>query len=188
MLWKVFDSLAAVTSVVVSAWPKSPVKHLVSNNTCSQLQELADMSRKPNDIEHYSDDEVLGLHREPCGDAEEHFRCMWRVSKNALIKVYPDDVSRYPREAAALRLVATQTDIPVPQVFRVIPDPGVDPNDDLVFIFLEYVPGEDLSRVWPRLSWRKKLMVALTLRSYVKQLCRINHPRETVLGPLGPDS
>ena len=49
---------------------------------------------------------------------------------------------------------------------------------------MEYILSQQLSVVWPPLSWFGRLRVAFIIRSYVQQLRRINHPRSSILGPL----
>jgi len=53
---------------------------------------------------------------------------------------------------------------------------------------MEYIPGQQLSVVWPTLSWFGRLRVAFIIRSYVQQLRKIKHPRSSVPGPLASPS
>ena len=53
---------------------------------------------------------------------------------------------------------------------------------------MEHIPGQQLSVVWPTLSWFGRVRIAFTMHSYIRQLRKIRHPRSTVPGPLGgPD-
>ncbi|KAI0311357.1 kinase-like domain-containing protein, partial [Amylostereum chailletii] len=71
--------------------------------------------------------------------------------------------------------------IPVPRVRRII----VDGKYRTATTAMEYIPGRQLSSVWPTLSYFQRLRVAYRLRSYVRQLRAIRHPRSTVPGPVG---
>lgn len=51
---------------------------------------------------------------------------------------------------------------------------------------MDYIPGRPLIHAWTTLSFWEKLRVAWVLRSYVRQLRKITHPRVDVPGPLGP--
>ena len=68
--------------------------------------------------------------------------------------------------------------IPVPRVRRVVKEQYT------ILIAMDYIPGRQLSEVWPSLSLLAKLRIAITLRSYVRQLRSIRHPRSAVPGPL----
>jgi len=52
---------------------------------------------------------------------------------------------------------------------------------------MEYIRGRPLSAVWSTLSWFGRLRVALTMRSYIRQMRQIRHPRSVVPGPLAPE-
>ncbi|THH15760.1 hypothetical protein EW146_g4769 [Bondarzewia mesenterica] len=80
-------------------------------------------------------------------------------------------------EPYMMRMVSSQTSIPVPKVRRQIF------SGDSLYIFMEYIDGDDLKVVWPSLSLWGKLRVAWTLRGYVRQLRQVELPHPNVPGP-----
>ncbi|GJE94047.1 hypothetical protein PsYK624_102150 [Phanerochaete sordida] len=92
-----------------------------------------------------------------------------------------DDGPEWLSEAMAMRLVLEQTTIPVPRLHQVVRE-----SSDILHLVMDHIPGDPLEHVWPTLSVWGKLRVAWTLRSYVRQLRCIRHPRSRVPGPLGP--
>jgi len=87
-----------------------------------------------------------------------------------------------PAEAVALTIVAQHTTIPVPRVHRVVTYP-----DDARLIVMNYVPGRQLSVVWPEMSLSEKERVVETLRGHVRQLRAVDIPRREIPGPLSED-
>ncbi len=92
------------------------------------------------------------------------------------------EVFQTPHEALALEIVRAQTSIPVPRVFRTI---QTDLVPGYIFYAMEFVDGQQLGEVWPTLSIWGKMRVSWTLRSYVRQLRRIESALSSVPGPLG---
>ncbi len=84
-----------------------------------------------------------------------------------------------PHEALAVKFVRKHTAIHVPRVLRTIHAEG------FLFYVMDFVDGKQLGQVWPTLSIWKKLRVAWTLRSYIRQLRRIDSTLSSVPGPLG---
>ncbi|KAH9913540.1 kinase-like domain-containing protein [Fomitopsis serialis] len=93
----------------------------------------------------------------------------------------PEDYATQPSEALTLDLVFRRTTIPVPRVRRVVTEMNQGP---LTWIVMDYIPGRQLSAVWPAMSVEERLRVVFTLRDYVRQLRGIRHPRAAVPGPL----
>ncbi|KAH9913539.1 kinase-like domain-containing protein [Fomitopsis serialis] len=85
-----------------------------------------------------------------------------------------------PSEVLTLELVFQHTAIPVPRVRRVIQGRSSQ------FIVMDYIPGRQLSHVWPEMPLWKKLRVVFTLHDYVRQLRTIRRPRSTIPGPVAP--
>ena len=110
-------------------------------------------------------------------------RYITRTTKDTVLKVSrdvtEDEEAECPSEALALQLVSEQSTIPVPQIRRVVKTTG-----RYSFFAMEYIPGQQLSVIWPTLSWFEHLRVAFIIRSYVQQLRKIKHPRSFVPGPL----
>jgi len=84
-------------------------------------------------------------------------------------------------EALAMQLVQEHTSIPVPRVHRALPT-EVEPELHWIggtanyWLVMDYIPGELLGIVWPRLSIWRKLWVVITLRRYVKELRKVQQP------------
>jgi tRNA A-37 threonylcarbamoyl transferase component Bud32 len=105
----------------------------------------------------------------------EHF--LGKISQE-----FDDDITDgQPSEVVTLRAVAEFTTIPVPKVQRVIR------LKYEYLIVMDYIPGQQLSTVWPTMSPAEKNDVAETLRDYVRQLRSIDIPRRQVPGPLSTD-
>ena len=103
-----------------------------------------------------------------------------RITERTVVKSaqdFEEDVEE-PSEALALNMVFLNTTIPVPRVRRVVK--GQYTN----IIVMDYIPGRQLSEVWPSLSFLGRLRIAITLRRYIRQLRSIRHPRSAVPGPL----
>ncbi|OBZ78606.1 hypothetical protein A0H81_01008 [Grifola frondosa] len=94
---------------------------------------------------------------------------------------FEDDTDDDPSEALTLDLVFHHTTIPVPRVRRIIRTGIINK------IVMDYIPGRQLSQVWPTMSIVAKLHVAFVLRSYIRQLRAIRHPRSAVPGPVASD-
>lgn len=99
------------------------------------------------------------------------------------IAPYDTDDSPYQvNEEVAMKYVYERTTIPVPRVYHVLKDPSGALD---VHIAMDYIPGERLNLIWPKLSVWSKLRVAWILRSYVRQLRSIRDIRSRKPGPLG---
>ncbi|KAI0314735.1 kinase-like domain-containing protein, partial [Amylostereum chailletii] len=141
-----------------------------------------------SDIDHLSDAEVLSLRENtldfapsptPFGAYNIH-----RITENTVVKGAqdPEENIDYPSEALTLQLIAEQTNIPVPRVRRILK------NRYKAHTAMEYIPGRQLSSVWPTLSFFQRVRVAFRLRSYARQLRAIRHPRSSVPGPVGQEN
>ena len=103
-----------------------------------------------------------------------------RITERAIVKSaqdFEEDVED-PSEALALNVVFFNTTIPVPRVRRVVKSQYAN------IIVMDYIPGRQLSEVWPSLSFFARLRIAITLRRYIRQLRSIRHPRSSIPGPL----
>ncbi|KIM44983.1 hypothetical protein M413DRAFT_51094, partial [Hebeloma cylindrosporum] len=142
---------------------------------------------QPSDIDDISDEQVFKLIKASNFDFPSTAigtHNVSRVTEHTVIKSAQDmmDDVEYPSEALVLQLVAQQTSIPVPQVRRLVQ------GGSSILIAIEFIPGQQLSSIWPTLSWFGRLRVAFTMHSYVRQLRKIRHPRSSVPGPMGgPD-
>jgi hypothetical protein len=77
-----------------------------------------------------------------------------------------------------MAVVSSQTHIPVPNVRRYIH------WSSSLWIFVEFIPGEDLKDIWESLSTLNKLWVAWTLRGYVAQLHAVHLASRNLPGPI----
>ena len=139
---------------------------------------------KLSDIDDFSDDEILQRRQTmpklassitPLGG-----HSIVRITERTVVKSaqdFEDDVEE-PSESLALNMVFLYTTIPVPRVRRVVK--GQYSN----IIVMDYIPGRQLSEVWPSLSFFGRLRIGITLRQYIRQLRSIRHPRSAVPGPL----
>ena len=125
---------------------------------------------KLSDIDNISDDEIL--HRRqtmsklassisPLGGYSIVHITERTIAKSA--QDFEEDVED-ASEALALNVVFFNTTIPVPRVRRVVK--GQYAN----IIVMDYIPGRQLSEVWPSLSFFARLRIAITLRRYIRQL------------------
>ncbi|TDL27898.1 kinase-like protein [Rickenella mellea] len=100
------------------------------------------------------------------------------------LKEYPDIVFKsvlntQRNEAYIMEYIRQRTRILVPKIHRVIDDP----KDKCYWMVMDYISGETLASCWSRLSWWRRLQIAFTLRSYVKQLHATIVPHADVPGP-----
>ena len=147
-------------------------------------QFLADLFKSSSDIDNLTDDEIiqLRLKTRPLPESVSFldWGSVFRITEGTVVKSaqgIEKDIEE-ASEALALDLVFSQTTIPVPRVRRVVQ------WKNSLMIAMDYIPGRQLSQVWPSLSFLSKLGIAITLRRYVRQLRRIRHPRSIVPGPL----
>ncbi|KIM44985.1 hypothetical protein M413DRAFT_442946 [Hebeloma cylindrosporum] len=138
----------------------------------------------PSDIDDIPDEKLLQLVR----NSEFQFPStaigthnVSRVTEHTVMKMAQDrdEGVEYPSEALVLQLVAQQTSIPVPQVRRFVK------AKTALYIAMEHIPGEQLSAVWPTLSWFGRVRIAFKMHSYIRQLRKIRHPRSSIPGPMG---
>lgn len=102
-----------------------------------------------------------------------HALSCWRITEDTVLKrLYVN--SMY--EPYTMRLVSSQTSILLPRVRKTVIWKG------WLYVFMEYIDGQDLTYVWSSLSLWRKLTTAWTLRGYVAQLRRIVVPH--VPGPM----
>ena len=144
---------------------------------------------KPSDVEHISDAELL---KKLCTDGPVN-----PLSKEYGVELFDDSIRRLspgtvakkvpsyvdpgpPSETLTLDLVFENTTIPVPRARRSLrlEEWAID------FTVMNFVPGRQLRYVWPTLSLFAKLRVAFTIRSYIRQLRAIRHPRALIPGPV----
>jgi len=101
---------------------------------------------------------------------------VFRLSSDTVVKrVLGGDCTFEPY---TMGLVATQTSIAVPRVRTHFSD-GRDR-----YIVMEYIEGDDVSTIWPKLSIWRKLWVILTIRGYIRQLRAVPLVRPDVPGPI----
>lgn len=92
-----------------------------------------------------------------------------RIATDVVMRV---SSTLYDSEILTMGLVSQSSSIRVPAIRRVIErKPRDSPG-----IVMDYIPGETLGKCWARLSWWQRLRVTWTLRSYVRQLRRIQVP------------
>ncbi|KAJ3557893.1 hypothetical protein NM688_g1226 [Phlebia brevispora] len=105
-------------------------------------------------------------------------RPVWRISQDTVVKCLGsrDTTSWRGYEAYTMSLVASQTTIAVPRIRKQVVWRG------FLYVFMEYVQGEDLINIWPSLSWWHRFKIVWTLRSYVQQLRKVFVP--PVPGPV----
>jgi len=190
IFWFWIDIIVIITDCIEGMLPHSLPKHSVSKIIWTLTSDFSfgSYSLKASDIDHLSDEEVMRLKKSrkeftlsptPYGAVN-----ISRITEHTVIKGAQDieEEIEYASEAVALRVVAEHTSIPVPQVRRLVK------GRSTTFIAMEYIPGKQLATVWPTLWWFGRLRIAFTIRSYVRQLRKIRHPRSSIPGPLGgPD-
>ncbi|KAJ7669297.1 kinase-like domain-containing protein [Mycena polygramma] len=102
---------------------------------------------------------------------------VWRFAPDCAIKSFS---AFQGYEPGTMELLSAQTSIPIPRILRHVL------WKDRVWTFMEYIEGIDLVEAWGSLASWKKLWVAWTLRSYVRQLREVKLARPEVPGPLCP--
>lgn len=100
---------------------------------------------------------------------------IFRWSPDTLMKAV---VANEAFEPHTMAVVSSQTNIPVPNVRRYIH------WSSSLWIFMEFIPGEDLKDIWESLSTLNKLWVAWTLRGYVAQLRAVHLASRDLPGPI----
>lgn len=106
-----------------------------------------------------------------------------KISEDTVVKLC-HSLSGATSEALAMDLVRAQTTIPVPRIQRVIPHTHDEGHALIVMDFVKN--ARQLHMCWPSLSSLEKEQVVLTIKDYVQQLRRIQHPHSHIPGPVGP--
>ena len=75
-------------------------------------------------------------------------------------------------EGETLKFIRRRTTIPVPRVFNTYMQGGIG------YILMEYVEGQKLADVWPKLAKEKRDIILSELREYIRQLRRLKHTEE----------
>ncbi|KAG6835097.1 hypothetical protein H0H93_004854 [Arthromyces matolae] len=86
------------------------------------------------------------------------------------------------REVLVHELLLAKTTIPVPRVRRVVAEGNV------FYVVADYIPGQTLAAAWSSLSLVRKLSIAFTLRSHIRQLRTIKATSQTPAGCLTTES
>ena len=142
----------------------------------TRLSSLTNGSCQPSDVDALTDEEILRLERVQLAPG----RGVSRITPRTVFKS-SQDVDEHildASEANALKLVYSKTNIPVPRVHRTIT------RKTVIIIIMDYIPGRTLAEVWSTYSVWKKIRVAFTLRSYIRQLRRLKASPSTPPGPL----
>ncbi|PSS32191.1 hypothetical protein PHLCEN_2v2041 [Hermanssonia centrifuga] len=88
-----------------------------------------------------------------------------KITDNVVVKRTLGRTFDPPREALAMEFVRKHTSIPVPRVLCIV---QTEKAEDEHFYVMDFVDGQQLRHVWPKLSIWEKLCVAWTLRSYIR--------------------
>jgi len=100
---------------------------------------------------------------------------IWRFTPDTVVKAV---IAETTHEPYTMAMVSSQTSIPVPQVRRYVY------WSSRLWIFMEYIAGDDLESAWRSLSLWNKLWVAWTLHRYVQQLRRVSLANCDIPGPI----
>ncbi|KAJ3777565.1 hypothetical protein FB446DRAFT_716820 [Lentinula raphanica] len=105
----------------------------------------------------------------------------YEFSRGRVALVASDTVAKYlstssDQELVSMELVRNLTSIPVPKGIR-----NLYSQHSGRILVQQYIPGERVSILWPKMSWWQRFRVALTLRYYIHQL-------RTLSRRLGPPS
>ncbi|KAI0366744.1 hypothetical protein BV20DRAFT_1025768 [Pilatotrama ljubarskyi] len=133
----------------------------------------------PSDVDGLSDEQLLELRK--TAPVIDSIAGVVRLTPGTVAKPSKDLEEDPPdaSEANALDLAFAKTMIPVPRDRRVINWEGG------FLIVMDYIEGPTLAQAWPTLSKWRKLLVAFTLRRYIRQLRRLTQaPPGTPPGPL----
>ncbi|TFK73805.1 hypothetical protein BDN72DRAFT_834148 [Pluteus cervinus] len=84
-------------------------------------------------------------------------------------------------EAAAIRFVARNTSIPVPEIFDIWQPRG----RKYACMAMSFMEGETLARVWKRLTGEQRIAVLGQLSGYIRQLRALSPPRAGWIGNVG---
>ncbi|KAH9916306.1 uncharacterized protein BXZ73DRAFT_53875 [Epithele typhae] len=154
-----------------------------------------------SDVDQWTEDQTLERYSSTCEEEDPDLPPLPAEENPSHVRVWPftrDTVCKYAScrddeeptpEPLTLDIVFHHTTIPVPRVrrtLRVMDDTGRFIMG-MPFV-MDRIPGRRLDEAWPALSFFGKLRVAYMLRSYVRQLRAIRHPRSLVPGPVAPGS
>lgn len=161
------------------------------------LQHLPLVFSQPTEAPSWTDETVLNkiedaTHLEASPD-EHSKKTIWKLDDHTVYKsifeIDSDDdldseiVEResVEREVLAMLCVQAYTTIPVPRLHtRVF-------QNEYTYAVMDFIQGERLDVLWPTLSLWRKLGIAWTLRSYVRQLRRVLADEKNLIppGPIG---
>lgn len=92
-------------------------------------------------------------------------RGVWSIGSDVILKDRPDDGPIARIELKTLNLLATRTNIPIPNILR----DWVD-RDGRHFIMIERIDGQTLEEAWPSLSESQRVAIADQVVQMRKQL------------------
>ncbi|KXN91533.1 hypothetical protein AN958_00555, partial [Leucoagaricus sp. SymC.cos] len=103
---------------------------------------------------------------------------VWRISHDAVAKL-----THSPTEAFIMTHISSHTCIPIPKVRRVLPARTSNPDSKATWIIMDYISGDTLETVWPRMSWWKRFYVIWVTRRYIRELQQVPIPNRDSPGP-----
>ncbi|KAI0366760.1 hypothetical protein BV20DRAFT_971496 [Pilatotrama ljubarskyi] len=133
----------------------------------------------PSDVDGLSDEELVKLRE--TAPVMDSIANIIRLTPGTVVKPSSEMEEDPPdtTEANALNLVFAKTTIPVPRARRVIK------LSCFSLIVMDYIDGPTLAEAWPTLPIWRKLLIAFTLRRYIRQLRRLTQAAPgTPPGPL----
>ncbi|KAK0237591.1 hypothetical protein EDD85DRAFT_951780 [Armillaria nabsnona] len=131
------------------------------------------------DVDCHSEEELLKLCQSVPLKQWASLGAPLRLTSDLVGKLLPRAPTGWPSEALAQELVHNRTSIPIPAIQGV-----VHLSQHSSVIIMDHIPGIILAEAWPTMTLWQKVSTALTLRSYVRQLHSIQHPRSHIPGPL----
>jgi hypothetical protein len=138
--------------------------------------------RQPSESDAWSDDEITNLVRtmpklrESTGFFDPCY--VTRICDDTIVKLRHCH-SVPSSEAMAMEFVFSNTSILTPRLRRAFQ------HQDVVYIVMEYVEGEELAGKWTSLSLWQQFRIAWTLRRYIRQLRKIHLNYSPPPGPIG---
>lgn len=138
-----------------------------------------------------ADSNLMAIHasydvaRKISSSALDYMPSIYRPTGTYAYKILPktSTKSAAPLQGIMMRLIASQTTIPIPYVNRIL----ITPDGECGFLEMEYIEGVDLYEIWPTASWFTRLKIIWTLRGYIRQLRRVKPPFPEVPGPVSAD-
>lgn len=85
-----------------------------------------------------------------------------------------------PAEVQAMEYIRQHTSIPVPKVFKIYKQKGVDSEG----IIMQYVGGETLEAAWPKMTKATKQAVVKEVAGYVEQMRQLVPPKAGMVGSI----